>query len=362
MSVFISSNRKSLLAISVKNSLKIIELEKNEAILSYVNQLTSVKEEQNEVDIIAHKFSPDSCYFAAITGNKKLFVWKMADKNVCCTMDIGKRPTCLSFEHDKNTVVVGDKSGDVYQCALEETKPKLLLGHLSMVLDVILTPDCSFIISADRDEKIRVSSYPMSFCIHSFCLGHTGMVSCISLISTDRLVSVSSDLTLRLWDFKKGIQLSESVQLPKDCIVSHLEVCSNEIAIMAERLTELRIYRVDNDLIRFHSVIKLHSTLLSFTYVAENNIAVVLKDSSRPFVMLRLVEDVYTEVNHELCLAISSHIGMDFSLLPEPSTLIQLLKPVNGKRSFQAITPEATINIESSSISNYSKKTKTAVK
>ena len=30
-----------------------------------------------------------------------------------------------------------------------------------------------FVVTADRDEKIRISCYPNSYNIHQFCLGHT---------------------------------------------------------------------------------------------------------------------------------------------------------------------------------------------
>lgn len=37
----------------------------------------------------------------------------------------------------------------------------------------ILSPDNKFILTSDRDEKIRVSHFPLSDDIQAFCLGHT---------------------------------------------------------------------------------------------------------------------------------------------------------------------------------------------
>ena len=52
----------------------------------------------------------------------------------------------------------------------------LLMGHVSLVNDMLLTPDGKYIITADRDEKIRVTHYTNAFEIQSFCLGHTKWV------------------------------------------------------------------------------------------------------------------------------------------------------------------------------------------
>ena len=49
---------------------------------------------------------------------------------------------------------------------------KLLMGHVSLVTTFLLTPDEKFIITADRDEHIRISWYPESFVIERYCLGH----------------------------------------------------------------------------------------------------------------------------------------------------------------------------------------------
>lgn len=48
----------------------------------------------------------------------------------------------------------------------------LVLGHVSPVTNLILTHDERYIITADRDEHIRVSWYPQGYNIEMFCLGH----------------------------------------------------------------------------------------------------------------------------------------------------------------------------------------------
>ncbi|XP_027624432.1 tRNA (guanine-N(7)-)-methyltransferase non-catalytic subunit WDR4 isoform X1 [Tupaia chinensis] len=78
-----------------------------------------------------------------------------------------------------------------------------------MLLDVAVSPDDRFILTADRDEKIRVSWAMAPHNIESFCLGHTEFVSRIFVVPShpDLLLSSSGDCTLRLWEYRSGRQL-----------------------------------------------------------------------------------------------------------------------------------------------------------
>ena len=78
-----------------------------------------------------------------------------------------------------------------------------------MLLDLTLSSCGNYVITCDRDEKIRVSHYPNCYNIHNFCLGHTEFVSAITLCphNTSLLCSASGDGTIKIWDFLSGLQL-----------------------------------------------------------------------------------------------------------------------------------------------------------
>merc|ERR1719209_2382994 len=106
-------------------------------------------------------------------------------------------------------LLVADKRGDVYLFSTEKEKEgELLLGHLSMLLDLRITLDSKFVITADRDEKIRVSNFPNSYNIHNYCLGHGDFVTSLGILSEDFLLSGSGDGTVRVWRFLEGTEVA----------------------------------------------------------------------------------------------------------------------------------------------------------
>jgi len=83
------------------------------------------------------------------------------------------------------------------------------LGHVSMLTDATFAvreiegKSRGYIISADRDEHIRISrAAPLSHIVEGFCLGHTEYVSKICLIpGSDLLVSGGGDDWIGVWDW-----------------------------------------------------------------------------------------------------------------------------------------------------------------
>ena len=115
-------------------------------------------------------------------------------------------------------LVTGDLVGDVWAYSLthasvhtaykeseqEAATPhrRLLLGHTaSMLTTVQMSPQGLFLLSADRDEKIRVTHFPVTTRIRGFLLGHEAYVSSVDVCDDRYCVSVGGDGALRVWDY-----------------------------------------------------------------------------------------------------------------------------------------------------------------
>lgn len=182
-----------------------------------------------------------------------------------------KRPCAITITNDDSTIISADKFGDVFSLPLtplettetanlaphtpepstksftpaaneltihsqrnlkalenqrrQTNKPtekdgatfehKLLLGHVSMLTHIALTTlnGRDYIITADRDEHIRVSrGIPQTHVIEGFCLGHSEFVSRIC-VPSDRpqvLISGGGDDQLFLWEWESGNMISKA--------------------------------------------------------------------------------------------------------------------------------------------------------
>ena len=141
-----------------------------------------------------------------------------------------KRARCLAItnvDDDCHIIITGDLSGDAIAFPIPNdaspsasneneavsVKPvsspkRLLLGHTASMLtglSVVRSKDQQqFILTADRDEKVRVSRFPETHIIQGYLLGHSSFISCMDAISHERslCLTASGDGTSRLYDYQ----------------------------------------------------------------------------------------------------------------------------------------------------------------
>ncbi|KAK4873240.1 hypothetical protein RN001_015269 [Aquatica leii] len=183
-------------------------------------------------------------FLAVSLSNKQLIIF---DKKFnVLTNTLSKRVVSkIRFTPD-NDLLVADKTGDVFVYKGNNIEPKLLLGHLSMLLDIEVTDCGKYVITSDRDEKIRVSCYPNSYNIVSFCLGHREFVTNISVCGKV-LVSASGDGTIRLWNYLTGEELAVAncnEYITDKSIIGNFskEMSAESVDVDALPITDMQVY------------------------------------------------------------------------------------------------------------------------
>ncbi|RLN93522.1 hypothetical protein BBJ28_00019035 [Nothophytophthora sp. Chile5] len=139
---------------------------------------------------------------------------------------VPRSATCMAVGHldlatgeRKYVVIVGQKTGEAVAVPFPDVSRdlKTLLGHTtSMVTHIAVNHDSSLLLTADRDEKVRVSRFPNAAIIESYCLGHAASLTKLacSVVTPGLVVSTSMDNTLKLWEMASGTLLASQPLLP----------------------------------------------------------------------------------------------------------------------------------------------------
>ncbi|KAF3934734.1 hypothetical protein ABW20_dc0106844 [Dactylellina cionopaga] len=203
------------------------------------NEVAAAVVKPPPTNYIGHLLAIPSRNVIAVTTleDKSLRLLNLDTLEVTKEWTLYKRPSDISIIDNESTILVGDKFGDVYTYNLptehnvEEGKEvsdgKTLLGHVSMLTTLTTatatsSPDATtqsdaknrkkYVITADRDEHIRVTNYPLTYVIHRFCLGHTAFVSRLLVTADNLLISGGGDDWLGVWDWENG-KLVQRVEL-----------------------------------------------------------------------------------------------------------------------------------------------------
>jgi tRNA (guanine-N(7)-)-methyltransferase subunit TRM82 len=153
-----------------------------------------------------------------------------------------KRASAITYDINESTIIVADKTGDVYSFPWPLSPPSLskydkikslppvddknpltkasderymgtfLLGHSSSVVACTLAtaPWGRVLITVDRDEHVRMSIFPQTWIIHAMGLGHTAFVSSVVGVD-DGVVTGGGDNRIILWDFNGVLRREHTV-------------------------------------------------------------------------------------------------------------------------------------------------------
>ncbi|XP_055844755.1 tRNA (guanine-N(7)-)-methyltransferase non-catalytic subunit wuho [Episyrphus balteatus] len=189
-------------------------------------------------------------------GQKALLLYQCRPEHakLVSVRSLARASSAISFSANDKQLLVTDKTGDCYlfDCENYQQPGKLILGHLSVVYDVLLTPDEKFVITCDRDDKIRVSNFPNCCEIEGYCLGHKEFVSAIKLLPFDNqiLLSISGDESLKLWNYREGRKLCD-FKLPAPgikCTIKQISENTCNLAVLLYQPNESVVeYEINKD-------------------------------------------------------------------------------------------------------------------
>jgi len=163
--------------------------------------------------ILSAALSHSGDLLALCDDYKKLRVWQLSDTSkggpsLLCETTLARRSTALTFSPTDDSVLVADKNGDAYSVQIQqsgqEAEPKRILGHLGMLLDIGVTACGKYVLTCDRDEKIRASHFPNAYNIHNFYLAHTQFVYrlCIPGDLSGHFISGGGDGCVIFWSLE----------------------------------------------------------------------------------------------------------------------------------------------------------------
>ncbi|KAJ3006514.1 WD repeat-containing protein 4 [Thoreauomyces humboldtii] len=159
-------------------------------------------------NILSFAFSAETGRLAVTAENKQVTCWDVSTWERVSNRIAIKRANCVSFAKNGSKLLIGDKFGDVYSITPDDeaAKEALILGHVSMLTAMTMSKGGDYVLTADRDEKVRVSRYPLAFDIIQFCLGHKEFISALHIPSfaPHLLISGGGDPFLLSWDYHAG--------------------------------------------------------------------------------------------------------------------------------------------------------------
>ena len=171
--------------------------------------------------------------FACADSDKSVLVFDIDLKNTgnCLRLvkrqPFPKRLNAITTGENDTVIFVADKFGDVYSMDVTgdivlEKDMKPILGHVSMLTGILFAKDSKnseFLITADRDEHIKISHYPQTYVIDKWLFGHKEYIASVVCPrwNPSLLLSAGGDDSVFLWNWETSkllgkFKFSDSIQ------------------------------------------------------------------------------------------------------------------------------------------------------
>lgn len=140
-----------------------------------------------------------------------------------CSLSFASVPSSSKANGEMTVIIGGDLNGDAtaYPVATigesNSNVSRVLLSHTASMLTNIEIFDngkqSTTILTSDRDEKVRVSSFTNTYHVEGYLLGHSNFVSDVKIFKNyclmgSKCVTCGGDNTLRIFDYKSMKELS----------------------------------------------------------------------------------------------------------------------------------------------------------
>lgn len=161
----------------------------------------------------------DRC--AVVQKDKTVTVFSRSDGAAAVELRTARRSEAGAFATG-DVLLLADRTGDVRAHLCEAgNEGQFALGHTGTIITSVCMLGPNFVATADRDDKIRVSAWPETWRVQSYCLGHRAYVAAAcDLTSSERsglrLASVCGDLRVIIWDGADGRSLCEAHCAPPE--------------------------------------------------------------------------------------------------------------------------------------------------
>uniref|UniRef100_A0A3Q3FIM7 WD repeat domain 4 n=1 Tax=Labrus bergylta TaxID=56723 RepID=A0A3Q3FIM7_9LABR len=255
-------------------------------------------EETGSDKVLAFAVSPSGKLVALTDDNKRLVLFRCEPSWQCVSVRwVVRRCTALLFSQTEDELLAGDKSGDVYSFSVTEpqSEGELKMGHLSMLLAVTVSPDNKFLITADRDEKIRVSHLRSPYNIQSFCLGHQQFVSCLLVPAGHPHWLLSGSGVCVSFSETPPVCLCFISQKPTVCRISS-SPDAQHVAVLCDRVSTLQFFSLKKDSeqkIVPHSRLPLPHCSTDMTFDPEGRLWVLMDSRETPLQIYTRTQDCW---------------------------------------------------------------------